>query len=70
MTDDNGLEYQPPGTVFGFVVLIAIGLILIPPWKLLSGQAETKREYATGTVMILLAVGGWAVIAYAVASAV
>jgi len=70
MTDDTGVQYQPPGTGFAIVVLIAIGLILIPPWKLVSGQAETKREYATGAAMILVALGGWAVIGYVVATAV
>jgi len=70
MTDDNGVQYQPPGTGFGIVVLLLIGLILIPPWKVVSGQAETKREYAIGTAMILVAVGGWAAIAYVVATAV
>jgi len=70
MTEDNGLEYQPPGAGFGIVVLIAIGLILLPPWKVISGQAETKREYATGAAMILVALGGWVVIAYVVATAI
>jgi len=69
MTDGKGLEYQPPGTGFGIVILIAIGLILLPPWKLVSGQAETPREYAIGAAMIAVALAGWAVIAYVVASA-
>jgi hypothetical protein len=70
MTDDKGVEYQPPGTGFGIVILIAIGLIIIPPWKLVSGQAETPREYAIGAAMIVVALGGWAVIGYVVATAI